>query len=265
MTPDTLHLHSCGYLSGDPHHDVHRSRPIDNLVIWVISGAGRGQTEGDDHHATTGDLLTFRKGKRHGYGADADQPWAIMWAHFDGRAASAFITALRQGGPPAVRLGVDPHVRSRFDELLIAHRSPHPAAGVHANTCLYSLLGLMVRQVQSPHAATTDEDRLDTFRIQRYIHEHLAAPLTLEQLAAAAKLSPTHFLRLFRERFRMPPMRYVIQQRIAQAATLLEETNQPVNRISRAVGYEDPYYFSRLFKKATGVSPQGYRDRQARP
>ena len=53
----------------------------------------------------------------------------------------------------------------------------------------------------------------------------------------------------------MAPMEYLIQLRIQKACTLLDTTNQPVARIGSAVGYDDPYYFSRIFHKIMGASP----------
>jgi iron complex transport system substrate-binding protein len=56
-------------------------------------------------------------------------------------------------------------------------------------------------------------------------------------------------------------MHYIIQQRMARAATLLSETSSPIKQIGNAVGYEDAYYFSRLFKRITGMTPSDYRQK----
>ena len=100
---------------------------------------------------------------------------------------------------------------------------------------------------------------LDVQKLQTYIHEHLREPITLAQLARVARLSPTHFARVFKQQFAVSPLYYVIQKRIALACSLLTETGMPMKQISEAVGYDDPYYFSRLFHKVTGVSPTQYR------
>jgi AraC-like DNA-binding protein len=69
-------------------------------------------------------------------------------------------------------------------------------------------------------------------------------------------------VRLFKRQFKVSPIYYVIQKRIAHACSLLTETALPLKQISQAVGYDDPFYFSRMFKKMMGVNPTEYRRRQ---
>ena len=61
----------------------------------------------------------------------------------------------------------------------------------------------------------------------------------------------------------MPPMQYILSIRIANAQNLLETTAYTVSEIAAIVGYDNPLYFSRLFKKQLGMSPTEYRKRQA--
>ena len=84
-------------------------------------------------------------------------------------------------------------------------------------------------------------------------------------LAGCVNLSATHFSRPFRRYFGSSPMHYVIQQRMARAASLLAETAAPIKQVAHAVGYDDPYYFSRLFKRTVGLAPGAYRKRAQTP
>ena len=92
-----------------------------------------------------------------------------------------------------------------------------------------------------------------------WAQEHAAEDVTLEKWAAAAQLSPRHFDRLFLARFGMPPMAWLAGMRIARARMLLRETQRPVTEIAFDCGYADSNYFARVFRKATGQSPQQYR------
>jgi AraC-like DNA-binding protein len=259
MLGQYLQLNECGHFVNVPDHFYARARPMDYLLIWVLGGQGFAATEGKRIIATPGQLLSFIPGKAHRYGSDKNQPWNILWAHFQGKLAQEFVRSIRRPGGKAVELGMDDELRDRWIELVIAHAERPPGFATRCNTALYGLLGLIVHRLETRSRAPVAPSPLDVHRLQTYIHHHLAEPLTLESLARQANLSPPHFARVFRQRFGVSPINYVIQKRIALAGSLLTETAMPLKQISRAIGYADPYYFSRLFKKQTGRSPAAYR------
>ncbi|CQR60530.1 GlxA family transcriptional regulator [Streptomyces leeuwenhoekii] len=97
--------------------------------------------------------------------------------------------------------------------------------------------------------------------VQQWITEHPGADLTVEALAARARLSPRHFSRAFRTETGMTPGRYVDRVRLEHARRLLEDTADGVEEISRASGYGTPEAMRRAFLKALGTAPAEYRRR----
>jgi transcriptional regulator GlxA family with amidase domain len=97
--------------------------------------------------------------------------------------------------------------------------------------------------------------------VQRWISEHPAGDLTVESLAARARLSPRHFARAFREETGMTPGRYVDRVRLEHARRLLEDTGDSIEEIARAGGYGTPEAMRRAFVKAFGTAPAEYRRR----
>jgi AraC family transcriptional activator FtrA len=87
----------------------------------------------------------------------------------------------------------------------------------------------------------------------------LASTLTLTDLARAAHLAPRTFQRRFTARMGIPPMRWLISQRIASSLPLLEMPDLPVEKVAAAVGFESPVTFRHHFTKAMRISPSGYR------
>lgn len=83
----------------------------------------------------------------------------------------------------------------------------------------------------------------------------------VSQLAALAHMSEGSFRSAFVRTTGSSPRRYLEERRMAQAARALVETDRTVAEISQAVGYDDPYHFSRVFRRVHGVSPRGYRRR----
>lgn len=93
----------------------------------------------------------------------------------------------------------------------------------------------------------------------QYLRDHLHRRLLLEPLSRRYGMSYVHFCRRFSGAMGMPPSRYLWQQRLQKACTMLTETKLPVYTVASECGFESEYYFSNRFKKHTGHSPSAYR------
>ncbi len=96
--------------------------------------------------------------------------------------------------------------------------------------------------------------------VKRYVEEHYAERITKEALASAAHCSTAGVYRLFRRQFKMSPNNYINKIRLEKASVLLEQSDRAVSEVGERVGFEDPVYFSKLFKARYGLSPGRYRD-----
>ncbi|MFF9510247.1 GlxA family transcriptional regulator [Streptomyces sp. NPDC014724] len=117
-------------------------------------------------------------------------------------------------------------------------------------------------QAQFSAQLTAQTARREPLReVQHWITEHLEDDLTVEALAARARLSPRHFARAFQAETGLTPGRYVDRVRIEHARRLLEDTTDGVTGISRACGYGTPEAMRRAFIKILGTAPAEYRRR----
>jgi transcriptional regulator GlxA family with amidase domain len=94
-----------------------------------------------------------------------------------------------------------------------------------------------------------------------YMVEHLNQPLQVSTLAAQASVSPSHYFALFKRQTGTAPIDYFIRLRMNHARELLDSTCSSVKEIAAAMGYDDPFYFSRVFKSVHQVAPAEYRKR----
>ncbi len=95
-------------------------------------------------------------------------------------------------------------------------------------------------------------------RAKAYMDSHYAEPLTLERLGSIAGLSPKRFSERFTQAFGNRPLAYLIETRVRHATELLA-TDMLIKDIARTVGYDDQFYFSRIYKKYRGKSPEAAR------
>jgi AraC family transcriptional activator FtrA len=121
---------------------------------------------------------------------------------------------------------------------------PHRAGGQQQ----YIQTPLASAQLDSPIAAVLD------FALQ-----HLASPLTVEQLARVAYMSSRTFARRFRESTGSTPLQWLLGQRILLARRMLEQTDHPIEQIGHDVGLGSPANFRTQFRRAVGTTPSAYR------
>ena len=109
----------------------------------------------------------------------------------------------------------------------------------------------------TPRIAGFLQDEMD--RAKEYFREHYNEDISIEQYAASRNMSTSWFNKSFRNIVGESPLRYILLLRIRNAQVLLETTDGTISEIARIVGYENPMYFSRLFRKEKGMSPLKYR------
>jgi YesN/AraC family two-component response regulator len=96
-------------------------------------------------------------------------------------------------------------------------------------------------------------------RAMAYVHEHYAEPISREDIARHLGMSSDYLTHCFRAELGMTFIAYVNRYRVTQAKTLLAESNKSLTEIAMAVGFSDSSYFSRVFRRQVGISPDVYR------
>ena len=99
-------------------------------------------------------------------------------------------------------------------------------------------------------------------RLVRHIDEHIGDAISLPELAAVAGLSASHFCRMFRSSFSLPPLHYVQQRRAERAMSLMLSTDEPLAAIALECGLYDQAALCKVFRRITGQTPAAWRRRR---
>lgn len=99
--------------------------------------------------------------------------------------------------------------------------------------------------------------------IERYIHDHLAEPLTLESIARQMYMNPTYLSSLYHKATGRTLFEYIRRVRVTRAVYLFTNSTLSVAEVSRSVGFRDPSYFSKVFRAEHACSPREYRKKLA--
>jgi AraC family transcriptional regulator of arabinose operon len=250
-----------GYFPAAAGHWRQRGAGADQAIfIYCIQGRGWCELDSQRHAIARGDLLVVPPGVPHAYGADEKEPWTIPWVHAAGTAVPAYLAELGiTVEKPVVYLGEDPQLLELFEEVLnVLEHGYAPAQLLYAAQTLAHLVGAMIWHHDQKWRSDPDPGQKITQSIQ-YMKKNLARPLHVSTLAALANLSCSHYAALFKRQTGYAPIDYLIRLRMHRACQLLDTTNLSVKAISAQLGYDDAFYFSRLFKAVNEASPSDYR------
>lgn len=238
-------------------HHMHREQHQDHLLIYCTEGQAYLSIENQPRVVNPGDLVLIPAGASHRYTASPDNPWTIHWVHYTGPLADDF--RIHMGFSDECRIqtiGRQPRLLVDFNGLLSVQQTGFRTIGlVHVTNRLRQLLASVPLAVDE----TQEIRQPDLETIDHFMREHLAERITLGQLAEMTGLSPAHFATRYRKAAGVSPIQHFLHLKVERACQLLDTTNQSFASISRSLGYDDSYYFSRLFKKVMGQAPSDYR------
>jgi AraC family transcriptional regulator of arabinose operon len=247
----------CGYFPEARAHGLKRTEPIDQAVIIVCtSGRGWCTLEGVTHAIERGQVLVLPPGLAHAYGSEQDDPWTLWWLHVNGTSVPELLDASGFTAASPVRTVSDVYRLVALIEEVVQQleRDLGSANSLAASGAAWHLLALLTSAAGASTAQSTVIDRAKS-----YLRGNLADRVSVTELAAMARLSPSHFATLFRTQVGLPVLQYQTQLRMARARELLDTTDLPVARISASIGYVDPFYFSRQFRAVHGTTALRYR------
>jgi AraC-like DNA-binding protein len=225
----------------------------DFLLLYTFDGAAWVREGTKKRELKPGSWFLLRPGIVHQY--RDTEPWSFAYIHFAGELAAE--TLDRIDFFSRENLGFQ-QSRSRAAKLLaeIINLSGITAAEEIVRAAkLIELLAVLQCDYFEPGQGS---DFLELVR--DYIRDNLDRAITLDELAKLAGLSQFHFCRKFRTKTGFSPLRFVQKLRIEEAAKQLRQSAAgKVLETAEAVGFDDPLYFSKVFKKWTGMSPSDYK------
>lgn len=272
----SLYITDIGYYPHAENHFRERNTPISEYVlIYCMEGEGWCSIEKERFQLKNNQYIILPARKPHAYGADKHHPWTIYWLHFTGEHASIYSEGQQQ--PQDITPTHNSRISERqlvFEEIFATLEHSTDCESLrYASSLLHYYLASMryLRQ----YRRMTSEDSLSApsqsvsnnvaAATIHYMKENVEKRLSLEQLARYTGYSPSHFSNLFRQQTGESPLACLNRLKIERACHLLLSTDMRVNQICHKVGLDDSYYFSRLFKQHTGLSPKQYRESNAKP
>ncbi len=246
-------------LSGYSSPTVRPNGRNDYQLIYIASGRAQFYFNGQKQMIQKGNMILFRPGDPQIYSLYKEDKPEIYWVHFTG---------------------------ADVEQLLDYYEIPKNQNVFYAGTkpdyqWLYNQMikELQLRRVNFEDAMTLnlqhifltinrylrEKDKIGTEMLAivdhatHYFYENFNKNIVIEDYAREHNVTSHWFTQSFKKITKCTPMQYIISLRITSAMNMLDNTNYSVARISEAVGYDNSLYFSRIFKKHTGMSPTNYK------
>jgi AraC-like DNA-binding protein len=241
-------------------------RPGHDLLLG-IGGSGRAQIGGRSFTINPGELCWGDHQRTDVHYPDRSEPWEFFWMRVDCGPVDAIAEALNVTANPLFKLRKPDQAAALFKSIfrLLRGRRANMDAALHA--AISSLIAILFEVRQSAATGTPLEQRGAHPRVGLDLalgamREEYQRAWKVQDLAHLANLSVPQFFRRFHQATGSSPIDWLRRERINQAKRRLGETRERIRDIAQQVGYGDPLYFSRDFKKLAGMSPRQYRQQE---
>jgi len=226
---------------------------LDYQLIYIYKGAGHFCIDGEWKKLAAGSIVLFRPSVPQFYSYYAQDKPEVYWIHFTGNQCEQILERYAVG---TCYIGENFSVKLLFQYIIteLQLKKPYYEDVILEN--FYILLAKIHRSFDQTLHHSENDFSLD--RLIREINSKYMENWTVASMADFCKLSESYFSHTFKQRMGVPPMQFLNNLRMEKAKEFLTANSMSVATVARLVGYEDPLYFSRVFRKCTGVAPHKF-------
>ena len=256
-----LHICSIGYYPKAKDHFTYRKKGLpENFLFYCVDGQGWFQIGKQRYEVGPNEFFILPQHVEHSYGSNPDDPWSIYWVHFGGESLPEFneVQEIQKHFKP-VGVKSDGEIIAIFSRIYKTLELGYSIDNLlFANMSLSHFLTLFIYNARYFSASATGKlDCVDS--AIHYMQERINDNISLQELSSQYNYSVSRFSNLFRQKTGYAPIDYFLQMKMQKACQQLNFSNRPIKDIAFGLGFDDPYYFSKRFRKNIGMSPKKYR------
>ena len=246
--------------------DWQQGRILEGFALLYIS-SGQGSLESESRFSAAVEpghaFLLFPK-IWHRYAPNPETGWHEHWIGFDGESARRWLKhKFISPKNPIVKINAEDTVLATFNRISQSIRANRPALQQILAGATDNLMGLFYSAQQAQPAADAQNANVIENAITR-IQNEFASELDVKLLARDLGVSYSWFRHTFAAHTGLSPHQYLLEFRLVRARSLLAETELSIKEIATQTGFEDEFYFSRLFRQKLNLTPSQWRNRSSR-
>ncbi len=254
-----FYLTAIGYYPKAIYHERERKTGSNQyILLYCVDGEGNVYINDQVYTLKPNTYIIIPKNTAHRYTSSNTNPWSIYWVHFSGLTTDAIYNRFAAQHEQPVRAIPFEEGRINLFEQVYAmlEHSFHEKEMEVTNLYLQHFVTSLVYDKElNPVAYETDSVSLSI----AYMKKNIREKLSITDLAGQRGLSVSHYSRLFHQKTGLSPINYFNLLKIQVSCQHLYFTDRSIKEIAAAIGFDDQYYFSRLFSKLMGMPPLKYR------
>ena len=211
------------------------------IIHFCLCGCGKLKDKFGEHNISAGQLFIIRPNEITTYTADSVTPWEYVWLAFEGKIANVFNTDRSVY-----------HYPKEIAQILLALFKKEESSP-------YIFISLLYQLIYSIFSNKSDNSDVISKVIQ-YINFNYMTEITIKNLSLQFNFEQSYLYRLFKKKTKMSIKEYIIKTRMEQAKILLS-LGYTVSNTAFAVGYNDPFNFSKSYKKYFGTAPISHKNK----
>ena len=262
-----LRINNCGYYRVHTTPVIETPHPEgrnDYQLLYIAAGKGEFYFKGSKEPTivTKGNMILFRPGEPQVYYYYAVDKTEVYWVHFTGWKVEEYLERYELPHDKNVfYTGVSPDYPWIYNQMIRELQLQRVNHEDMISLYMHHIFITINRYIKEGRETKNDTIN-DIERAAHYFKDNYNKPISVEQYAAEHLMSVNWFIHSFKSVMKVAPMQYIISLRISMAKGYLENSTKNIAEISNEVGYENALYFSRLFRKYTGMTPTEYRKKK---
>lgn len=235
----------------------------DYQILYVANGKTHFWFDGKEEIFSAGHMVLYKPEEIQKYVYYLEDNPEVFWIHFTGSDVKNILAYHGISLDEHVfYCGVLPDYKALFRKIIQELQLCRYGYEDYIASLFNDILLLVDRQQHEQKKATGNvQEQIE--RAAAYFNENYNTKISIDDYAESLHISTNWFIHNFKQYAGMSPAQYILSLRMVNAQSLLERTTYNIKEISEIVGYENPLYFSRVFKKEIGKSPAQYRKERA--